>query len=1108
MICPNCGQSAYAGAHFCPACGLSLAADRPVDAPPPWPAETFGPPPVAFGPPPAAFVPPPNAGTPYSPPPGKPAPPPEIWVVAGLLVLVGGVVLYPLLRYGFPLVPWLFRSSLERGIAGLILAVFVLIGSVGVALIAIAVLLVRGSRVGRALACVACGAVAFGFLVEGQTTARGTGNQSTVSVLVVLACAASIVLVTSTPSARRFFSFDADRPVGVLAATVLAVYLGGDTVAVGLFLLPVGALGSEYVAYGLLLIALGGGLIAVTRPLRMGNPGARIVVSGAFIAYAILAALVGKGLANPAALLALCACIGCLVLLWLVPSSAAHFAAHVGYAPGVAWGPSPAVGLSPLGAPGPWAYAPVPPPEMAGGPPSAPEYWSAPPAAAGPADAPTVRTDPPAAAPGPPTIQAADWSALSAMTAWTPPPELTTRPAPAEGAADVPTEVEAEPRPSAGVADLPTTVAPGPSPLDEVTRPRAASPWQPGRVAPPQPSPWAPASQPPAWSAPPQPAWPAQPQQGAAWPSQQLDWQSQQGYADWQPAGIDRRGRTDQQTRVIGAHVLLWGGLVAAAVILTKIHYFASPIVGRYSRFGLLPWTDAAAQRAASVLVLLAPLAASCLVMPAQALRRVAALSAILAAGVLSYVFFESEVGAIWAVAGMIATLVFSGWLILRARSAASLALLLGAFALSAGWFASRGPGQWLQQVPAHLHWTSPLAWQLWFEASFLLLVPLGFAARALSRTGRLTVSPGIGFAAVAGLALAAMVVAVTTTAISSNRRVPVAASEPTNEATSTAPVAASLSSEDAAATVGAFLDASAGGNDPGSGWDCTGAVIIAPAVSSYAIDAVSPATTGAFDVHVTVTLTDGSIGDIVYRVDPAGAGSAARNGCLSAETSVPAPSGPLNTSPVPAATHAPAQPADVPSVPTSSTQVPMDATPPGAPVVTTVVPYTDLTATPTRGAQLVEWQPSELSADQGAAVRSVTGFLIAINQQNFTAAWNLTTERLHGSTPDARFTSGYATSRHYQLAFGQPRQLTAGLVAIPARFVSRQDPAAQGNPGGVTDCTYWPQYVFLVAKVNGRWLDDVAADYIDRPEVRPLKRVDPTSRRVALNPPSQRAAC
>jgi hypothetical protein len=549
--------------------------------------------------------------------------------------------------------------------------------------------------------------------------------------------------------------------------------------------------------------------------------------------------------------------------------------------------------------------------------------------------------------------------------------------------------------------------------------------------------------------------------------------------------------------------VLLWSGLVVAALVLSKVPYFTAPITAQHSHSGLLPWTAAAGHRAASVLVLLAPLAVACLVMPAQPARRIAALSAAVAAGVLAYVFFQNEVSAAWAVNGMIAVLIFGGWLILRARSSASLALLVGAFVLTAAWYAPHGPGPWLQQVPLHLHLTEPFAYELWALAPFLLLVPLGFAAWALSRPAGPALSPSVGFITVALLGVAAAVVAVSAGAVTAHGRNVSAVSVPGLDATTPSPASGVLTSTGAVTTVQAFLDASAGGADPGLGWDCPGAAITPLAVSSYAIGDVSPATTGTFDVHASVTLTDGSTDVVVYRVDSAAAGT----GCLATQTGQPAA---RTTPPVatPTASPAPAAPADVPILPSAAQPVRTDATPPDAPATATVIPYTDKSATPTRAGQLVEWQPPGLPAEQAAAVRAVIGFLTAVNRQDFTTAWNLTTEKLHGAAPDSAFTTGYATSRHYQVAFGQPVRLAADLYAIPARFVSRQDPAAQGNPPGVTSCTVWPQYVFLVAKVGGHWLDDVAADYTSRPEVAPLKRVDPASGRTPLNPPSQRTPC
>lgn len=342
MICSECGYRAYLGAIYCPRCDNRF----PVEQRNPWPPD-----PVV-----TAHVGSQSRPVPGKPPLGRPPAPPEVWLVAGILVPLGVVLLYPLVRYGLQLIPWLFRSELERALAALILAMFVLIGSFGTGLIAVAVLLVRGSRVGRGLAYLVSGAVAFSQLADGQTTASGTGNQGATSIIVFLACCAVILLVTVPPRARYFFSFDADRPVGVIAAAVLAAYLGADAIVAGLLLLPAGAIAGKFVAYGLLLIGVGSSLLAATRRLLARSPGARIFVSLAFLAYAMLSALFGDGLDKPAALLAFAACIGVLVMLWLVPSSAAHFAG--GTHRGVV-APMTPLGLGPL--PHQASATPIPP---------------------------------------------------------------------------------------------------------------------------------------------------------------------------------------------------------------------------------------------------------------------------------------------------------------------------------------------------------------------------------------------------------------------------------------------------------------------------------------------------------------------------------------------------------------------------------------------------------------------------------------------------------------------------------------------------------------------------------------------------------------------------
>jgi len=248
--------------------------------------------------------------------------------VSAILVCTGALVLYPLLRYGVPLVPHLFGSEFERAFAALVLAALLLIGCFGCALIAIAVLLLQGSKVGRGLACVTSSVVAFSQLFEGQATSVGGAQHSAASIAILLCCIAIVLLVTLPLDVRAYFAHDAYRPVGVIATSVVLSYMGVVTIAFGVLLLPVSSLAGKYAAYGLLLIAVGVALIAANRPLHAGVAGARVFVSLVLVAYVVLLAAVEGGMQTPASLLALGLCVGCLAMLWLLPSSNAHFPAR------------------------------------------------------------------------------------------------------------------------------------------------------------------------------------------------------------------------------------------------------------------------------------------------------------------------------------------------------------------------------------------------------------------------------------------------------------------------------------------------------------------------------------------------------------------------------------------------------------------------------------------------------------------------------------------------------------------------------------------------------------------------------------------------------------
>lgn len=266
-------------------------------------------------------------------------------------------------------------------------------------------------------------------------------------------------------------------------------------------------------------------------------------------------------------------------------------------------------------------------------------------------------------------------------------------------------------------------------------------------------------------------------------------------------------------------------------------------------------------------------------------------------------------------------------------------------------------------------------------------------------------------------------------------------------------------------------------------------------AISTFTIDQVSPQTSGSFSVSAQVTLADGSTETVSVLISED-----------SSQTPCVDPSSVSESNQTQATPAAAGPPSDLPSVPSSGDPVPSDPAAPAAPTAPGVVAY-DSGVTPTTPAQIVEYQPDGLSSDETSALDDVVTFMAHVNQQNFARAWNDSTDSLVAASPSSAFRSGYRTSRFYQVAFGQPEKVAHDLIVIPARFVSRQDPAAQGNPSGVTDCTVWPQYVFLVAKAGGRWLVDVAAKYTSRSELDPLKRPG-SDGGTYLNPVSQRGTC
>jgi hypothetical protein len=237
------------------------------------------------------------------------------------------------------------------------------------------------------------------------------------------------------------------------------------------------------------------------------------------------------------------------------------------------------------------------------------------------------------------------------------------------------------------------------------------------------------------------------------------------------------------------------------------------------------------------------------------------------------------------------------------------------------------------------------------------------------------------------------------------------------------------------------------------------------------------------------------------------------------AATTEPASSGPSPsavTSQSPSSTVAskapppsprPQPPADLPHLPNRNTPLPVDANAPANPTDPTVISFRDSASTPSSVAELEEWRPTHLGMVGTRAIAAIERYMLAINAQDFDLAWRLSTYRLHGATPSSSFEDGYATSVFYQSAFGTPQRVSPRITVVPDRFVSRQNPAAQGYPHGVTRCSLWPQYVWLVVRLDGQWVPDVAGDFTNEPALRRFKRVG-NDGNLYMSPVAERSSC
>lgn len=556
------------------------------------------------------------------------------------------------------------------------------------------------------------------------------------------------------------------------------------------------------------------------------------------------------------------------------------------------------------------------------------------------------------------------------------------------------------------------------------------------------------------WESPPPPAW------------------NGGGPAPWAPPATTSVGPT------VVAHLVLWLGLLVVALT-------SSQVLRALYEARLGAGATAALVTALETL----PFAVAVVIAGRGAVLRVIGLVGAGAVfGVSDYELWRGAGSTSWPVPIAVLVLGLATWLVARRHARLGYVLLVPAALLLLLWFPTWGPGPTIRAFPYAHGVTSAALLTLWSFLPVVALAGIGLVS-SLLRPNPPRERDAVGWAVVGPLIVVAVALAPIMSAVASAPGY--SSSAPSSSADYSSP------SVDPAAVATAYFDAAQQGQSSVAG--CNGGVGT-PSVASYTIGQVSPSTSGGFDVSATVTAPDGSVETVTVHIGTTGGGS---QGCV-LDVSLPDYTGTTGGSDQAGGTGFP-----VPSVPNSSDPVPSGSTVPDGTTGGSVIPYTDSSQTPTSAEQLVAYQPSDLTGDQTAAVQSLIRFLTAVNQQDFQSAWSASTYVTKAATYTSGFAGGYATSRHYEVSFGEPQQLSSTLIAVPATFVSRQDPAAQGNPPGVTGCTYWPQYVFLAAFVDGTWLDDTAGVFTNDPAVVALKRADPSRPgKIALNPLSQRVAC
>lgn len=264
-------------------------------------------------------------------PEGHRAPPAELWLIAAAMTVAALLLLWPLVRYGGPLLSLLFGSDgFGRALAALVLMVFSMFAALAGALGALAVGLLRASRVAQILTVAVSAFVAiFTLLLSSDTDGAALSGASTT--ITILICIGVCIGVLVRPAVRSHFAAD-QRPLGVATAAAGNAYFGWVLALDGVLMLIAGVAGARFVLAGLLLLAAAALLIGTGKPLRAGSRNARtaVLASYAVLAVALIVVTAADGSPGAGLIVPLGAMLAGTIGLLVPESSKRHFGDRVG----------------------------------------------------------------------------------------------------------------------------------------------------------------------------------------------------------------------------------------------------------------------------------------------------------------------------------------------------------------------------------------------------------------------------------------------------------------------------------------------------------------------------------------------------------------------------------------------------------------------------------------------------------------------------------------------------------------------------------------------------------------------------------------------------------